>query len=359
MKTDNRLQKLRQRMAEKELNGIFISHPENRRYLSLFDGSAGYLFITQQKAILATDFRYIEQAEKQASGYEIFRVTGQMPEWFPKLLGDFNLNILGFESGEVTFALYRQLTEILSKIESKLKLVPTDGIVETLRAVKEPEEIEMITQAARLSDAAADYISGEIREGMTEIELAWELEKFMRERGSQAMPFEIIIASGPNGAMAHHKPSEYAIKAGEPVILDLGARCGGYTSDLTRTVWLGAPDDKLKKVYDIVLGAQLTALAVIQEGMTGAEADNLARTVIQEAGYAEAFGHGLGHGVGLATHELPRVGAGSPDKLENGMVFTIEPGIYLSGWGGVRIEDMVVMENGKARAISGARKTQK
>lgn len=356
MKTDSRLNKLRQQIAEKGLDGIFISQPENRRYLSLFDGSAGYLLLTADKAVLATDFRYTEQAQRQSTGYEIFRVTGALSDWFIKLVGDLNLKTLGFESGDVTFAFYRQLTETLKKAGLELKLLPTDGIIESLRAVKDPEEIEMITQAVDVSDAAFEHITRYIREGMTEKDIAWELEKFMREHGSQSMPFDIIVASGPNGAMAHHKPSDRAIKEGEPIILDLGARCNGYASDLTRTVWVGKPDNNLKKVYDIVLGAQLTALAIIQEGMTGKEADNLARIVIQEAGYAEAFGHGLGHGVGLATHELPRLGITSTDKLVNCMVFTIEPGIYLSGWGGVRIEDTVVMENGKARAISKARK---
>ena len=191
---------------------------------------------------------------------------------------------------------------------------------------------------------------------MTEKEAAWEIEKFLREKGSESLPFEVIVASGPNSALPHAKPSPRRINSGEPVIIDIGAKCGGYCSDLSRTICLGTPDDTFNKIYDTVLGAQLTALAIIKEGMTGEQVDSLARTVIEQAGYDQAFGHGLGHGLGLVPHESPRLGPNSVELLTSGMVFTIEPGIYLSGWGGVRIEDTIVMENGKARVISKARK---
>jgi len=228
--------------------------------------------------------------------------------------------------------------------------------VESLRAIKEPEEIELITKAVEISDSAVEYIKDVIHVGMNEKELAWEIEKFMRENGSQSLPFDIIVASGPNSALPHAKPSSRAIQPGEPILIDIGARIGGYASDLTRTICLGTPDKAFNKIYDIVLGAQLTAIAMIKENMTGEEADSLARVVIEEAGYNEAFGHGLGHGIGLAPHELPRLGPNSSERLVDGMVFTIEPGIYLSGWGGVRIEDVVIMENGKLRVITKAKK---
>jgi Xaa-Pro aminopeptidase len=356
LKTGNRLQKLRQKLAEKELDGIFVSQPENRYYLSGFDGSAGFLLITPKDTILATDFRYTEQARRQAADYEIVQITSDVADWFPKLATDFNLKTLGVEAGHITLTLYHQLTDMLNKAQSKLRLVATDGLVESLRAVKEPEEIELITKAADITDRAFEHIQGIIHIGIRENELAWELEKFLREHGSQTIPFDIIVASGNNSALPHATPSQHAIHAGEPVVIDIGARYGGYSSDLSRTVWVGAPDDTLRKVYDTVLGAQLTALAIIKEGMTGSEADNLARTVIDQAGYGDAFGHGLGHGIGLASHELPRLGLKSQDRLVDGMVFTIEPGIYLTGWGGVRIEDVVVMEGGKPKVISKARK---
>jgi len=354
LKIDNRLQKLRQRLAEEGIEAIFVSQPENWYYLSGFDGSAGFLLITSQETVLATDFRYLEQAKRQAPDYEIFQISGDIVDWFPRLVAELNLGRLGFEAGHITFATYRQLTDVLK--QTKLKLIPTDGLVESLRAIKEPEEVQLITKASKISDSAIEYIEGIIHTGMSEKEVAWEIEKFMRENGSETLPFDIIVASGPNSALPHAKPSSRTIHSGEPVVIDIGARTGGYSSDLSRTICLGAPDDTFNKIYDTVLGAQLAVLAIISEGMTGGQIDNVARTVIQEAGYSEAFGHGLGHGIGLAPHEQPRLGPNSIENLVDGMVFTVEPGIYLSDWGGVRIEDVVVMENGKARVISKARK---
>jgi len=350
----NRLQKLRQKLTEKEMDAIFVSQPENRYYLSGFDGSSGFLLITSQNEILATDFRYLEQVKIQAPDYEIFRITSNMADWLPRLAAELNLSRLGFEAGDITFTTYQQLTGILSKVGSQLKLVPTNGLVESLRAIKEPEEVELITRAVQITDNAFKYIDDIIHTGMTEKEVAWEIEKFLRERGSEAMPFDIIVASGPNSALPHAKPSTRTIESGEPIIIDIGARCGGYSSDMTRTICLGSGDDTFNKIYDTVLRAQQAALTAIEAGMTGDQADGLARTVIEQAGYGEAFGHALGHGIGLAPHEQPRLGPKSPEQLVDGMVFTIEPGIYLVGWGGVRIEDDVVMENGKARLISKA-----
>jgi len=356
LKIGSRLQKLRQKLAEKEIESIFISQPENRFYLSGFDGSSGYLLITPQKTILATDFRYIEQAKRQASDYEIFQISADIADWFPGLIAGLNLRKLGFEAGDITFAIYQQLTDTLNRVESKLRLVPTDGLVECLRAIKEPEEIQLITKAVDIADNAFEYIEGMIHIGMSEKEVAWEVEKFLREKGSQPVPFGIIVASGSNSALPHAKPSPRTIHPGEPVLIDIGARVEGYSSNLSRTICPGTPDDTFKKVYDTVLEAQLTAISAIKNGMTGGEIDNLARTVIKQAGYGDAFGHGLGHGIGLAPHETPRLGSNSSEHLADGMVFTIEPGIYLTGWGGVRIEDIVVMESGKSRVISKARK---
>ncbi len=356
LKTENRLQKLRQKLADEEVDAFFISQPENRYYLSGFDGSDGFLLITPQNTILATDFRYIEQAKRQAPDYEIFQITNNIADWFPRLIAELSLKKLGFEAGHITFALYQQLSDALNKAKSQLKLTPVDRLVESLRAIKEPEEIELITKASAIADSAFEYIEGIIHIGMSEKEVAWEIEKFMREQGSETIPFEIIVASGPNSALPHAQPSEHAICSGEPIVIDIGARIGGYGSDLTRTIYLGSHDDAFNKVYDTVLRAQLAAIATIKEGMTGGEADNLARKVIKQAGYGKAFGHALGHGVGLAPHELPRLGPNSKERLVNGMVFTIEPGVYLAGWGGVRIEDTVVMESGKIRVISRARK---
>jgi len=347
---------LRQRLAELEVEAIFVSQPENRYYLSGFDGSAGYLLITEKDATIATDFRYIEQVKQQAPDYRIFQIAGDMADWFPELIVGLRGQKLGFESQHVSLATYHQIGDIMKKLESPPKLVPLEGQLESLRSIKDAEEIEVIARAADISDKAFRHIEQNIKAGISEKEVAWELEKFMREHGSQTVPFDIIVASGSNAALPHARPSERVIQEGEPVLMDIGARVNGYASDLTRTICLGEPGDNFKKVYDIVLGAQMAAMELIAEGMTGEQADNLARTVIDEAGYAKAFGHALGHGVGLAAHESPRLGPGSGEELVSGMVFTVEPGIYLPGWGRVRIEDLVVLENGKIRVLSKARK---
>ena len=358
LKISNRMQRLRQELGQRELDGILISQPENRRYLSGFDGSAGFLVVTPQDMILATDFRYIAQARSQAPDYEIFTTTNSMGDWFPRLTAGLKIKGLGFEAGHLTFTQHRQLSDILKKGKSRLKLVPVTGMVESLRVIKEPEEVGLIARAAEISDAAMGYIQDKIHAGMTEEEAAWEIERFMREKGSEPMPFDAIVASGPHSALPHAKPSARAIQAGEPIVIDIGAKVGGYCSDLSRTLYLGTPDDTFRKVYIIVLDAQLTAMSIINEGTTGEQADSSARKFIEQSGYGDAFGHGLGHGVGLAPHELPRLGPGSNEPLTSGMVFTVEPGIYLSGWGGVRIEDTVIMENGKTRAMSKARKVR-
>jgi len=356
LKIGNRLNKLRQRLAEKGIEAILISQPENRYYLSGFDGSDGFLLITPQNKTLATDFRYIEQAKRQAPDYDIFQITGDVESWFPELVDGLKKRELGFEAGHITFAMHHRLNDILDDTKFQIRLVPVDGLVESLRAIKEPEEIELITKAVAISDAAFEYITDMIRVGMTEQEIAWEIEKFLHERGSEPIPFDIIVTSGPNSALPHAKPSPRVIQSGEPVLIDIGARVEGYGSNLSRTICPDIPDETFKRVYDTVLGAQLKAIAEITAGMTGAQADGVARKAIKQAGYNHAFGHGLGHGLGLAPHELPRLGPNSADNLVDGMVFTIEPGIYLTGWGGVRIEDTVVMENGKIRVLSQAKK---
>lgn len=358
MGLEDRLKRLRQKFTEEEIDALFVSQPENRRYLSGFDGSAGYLLITLQDVVLATDFRYLEQAKRQALQYEVFKINGDIGDWFPGLLSGLELKHLGFEAGHVSFSLYRKLSNVLSKTKLPLRLIPVAGLVEGLRAVKEAEEIEFITRASTISDAAFEYAETIIRPDMREQELAWEIEKFMRERGSQATPFDVIVASGPNSALPHAKPSPRQFALGEPIVIDIGAEVAGYSSDLTRTICLGTQSDTFSRVYDIVLGAQLAAVAMIGEGMTGDGADRMARIVVEEAGYKEAFGHALGHGIGLSSHEAPRLGPDSAEKLANGMVFTVEPGIYLAGWGGVRIEDTAVMENGKIRVISQSRKVR-
>ncbi len=348
----HRLERLRQRLGEEELDAILISQGENRRYLSGFTGSAGFLLISQQHAILATDFRYIEQAKRQAPDFDIVQIEGELPKWFSNLASSLRAKKIGFEAKDLSFATYRKLVATAGKKE----LLPTEEIVESLRAVKDEEELELIMKAVGISDAAFEESAPMLHPGMTEKEAAWEIERLLREKGSESVPFDIIVASGPDSALPHHQPTDRTILSGEPLIIDMGARFAGYSSDLSRTICLGNEDKNFGKVYDLVLGAQLTAIATIEAGMSGEQADSLARTVIEQGGYGENFGHGLGHGIGLAPHEAPRLGRDSKDVLAEGMVFTIEPSIYISGWGGVRIEDMVVLEKGRVRVLSEAKK---
>ena len=355
---NKRLQKLRREFAENSIDGIFITQSENRRYLSGFDGTAGYLIISAKQAVLATDFRYTEQAVKEAPDFEILRIANNINDWFPGLLREMGINKLGFEAGNLSFSFHLQLNDALKKKKIRAEMVPVEGLVESVRAIKEPEEIELIKKAAAITDAAFERLLKTIKPGLTEKRLAWGLEKSMRENGSQALPFEIIVASGPRAALPHAKPSERVLEDGDPVVIDMGAKYGGYACDLTRTICAGKASGTFKNVYNTVLKAQRTAIAIIGGGISGKEADRAAREIIEKAGYGEAFGHSLGHGVGLAEHELPRLGAKSKDTLKDGMVFTVEPGVYISGWGGVRIEDTVVMEKGKAKPITKAIKAE-
>jgi Xaa-Pro aminopeptidase len=351
----SRLQKLRGVLADKALDGMFVSQEDNRYYLSGFLGTAGSLLITAHEAVLATDFRYVEQAGIQAPDYRIFQITATNPNWFATLTAELNVKRLGFEAGDITFLRHRQLSESIGEANSTLELVPTQGTVESIRMLKEPEEIEFIARAAGITDKAVEHARKIIHAGQQEKDLAWEIEKFIRESGSQNMPFEVIVASGPNAALPHARPSERPIGYDEPVVIDIGARINGYCSDLTRTICIegsGGGDTKFHQVYEIVLKAQSAAISGIRKGMSGGDADALSRKVIEDAGYGKAFGHSLGHGVGLDEHEQPRLAPNSKDILTDNMVFTIEPGIYLSGWGGIRIEDLVVLENGKIRPLS-------
>lgn len=347
-----RLEKLRKEMEKQAIGALLVSQPENRFYLSGFSGTSGYLFITGQKAVLATDFRYIEQAGREAPDYQHFQTTQDTTRWLPELLNGIGNGKLGFEMGHVTVAQHRELNHALKTAGAGLKLVPLKGLIESLRMIKEPEEIELIRQAVKLTRTALEYAAEILEVGRSEQQIAWQVEKFLREGGSQTLPFEVMVASGPNAALPHARPSPRTLQAGEPIIIDVGARVSGYTSDMTRTFCLGTPGETYARVYDTVLRTQQAAISAISEAATGQEIDKIAREVIERAGYGAAFGHALGHGLGLSTHEPPRLGPGSPDRIKAGMVFTVEPGIYLSGWGGVRLEDDVVLAHGKTSVIS-------
>jgi Xaa-Pro aminopeptidase len=360
---DQRLQRLREELQERKLDALLVASPEtvssaNCRYLSGFTGSSAYLLITRDDAVIATDSRYWEQAEGQASGFRLHKAVGALEQWLPALLEGPSGRRIGFEAAQVSYQTYRTIHNVLRDLPEaqRPKLAATSDLVEGLRATKEPEEIAAIQAAIALGDAAFEYVAQRVEPGWTEKQLAWEIEKYVREHGGDGSAFAPIVAGGPWGAMAHARPRDRALEGGEGIVIDMGAQLDGYMSDLTRTIYLGKPDDQFKRVYDIVLAAQQTAIELIESGMTGEEAHLLAHKVIEEAGHGDDFGHGLGHGLGLQAHEKPRVGKASTEVLADGMVFTVEPGIYLIGWGGVRIEDVVVLEDGRPRVLSHAPK---
>ena len=342
---------------DQELDGVLISAPENRRYLSGFSGSAGYLLITKAKAVLVTDSRYTEQATNQSPYFDVRQVHGGWG-WLIDELKDSGVKKVGFESQDMTVASYNNLIDAI-KGDSALgdvSFVPAPGLAENQRIIKDREELQMLQLAIDAADKAMDQVTPVITPGMTEKEVAWRLETAMRDFGADTISFDTIVAAGPNGAMAHHQPTDYVIKQNDPIVIDMGAKVAGYCSDLSRSIAVGEPDETFNKIYDTVLGAQLIAINAVKVGMTGEETDNLSREVIAQAGYRDNFGHSLGHGVGLEIHENPRVGPRSPDVLELNTVFTVEPGIYLSGWGGIRSEDIVILREDGAVPLSKAKK---
>jgi Xaa-Pro aminopeptidase len=344
-------------LSEREVDAILVSGAENRRYLSGFSGSAGYLFITGDRAHLATDFRYTEQATAQAVHFDVEQVRVGW-DWLLTQLKESGAKRLGFESQAMTVSTYNSLMGAIQEDSDipGVELVPISDLTDGQRSIKDAEELVLLQRAIDASDLAMEQVCPIITAGMTEREVAWRMEMAMRDAGADGISFDTIVAAGPNGAMAHHMPTDHVIRRGEPIVIDMGAKVGGYCSDITRTVVVGEPDEMFHRIYNIVLDAQLTAIKDVKIGMNGEEADKLARDVISEAGYGDNFGHSLGHGVGLAVHEMPRVSPRSQDPLEMDTVFTVEPGIYLSGWGGVRIEDIVVLRDDGATPLSRASK---
>jgi Xaa-Pro aminopeptidase len=334
-----RLEKLRSTLIEENLDALLISQPDNRRYLSGFTGSAGMLLISSDRAILATDFRYYEQVGCQAPDYELARINTKLTDLLPDLLAGLGVRRLGFESQHVTVD---QLHD-WSQATEGIAWAPLKGTVEKLRAVKDEGELDALRRSAALTDAAFAHLLEVIVPGMTEREAAWEIEAHMRTHGASAVAFSPIVAAGPSGAMPHARPSDHKIQPGEPIVIDIGCVVDGYCSDMTRTFCLGEPSEKYLEVWNIVRQAQQAALDRIHAGMTGAEAHALAADLIGAAGYGDYFGHGLGHGVGLVIHEDPRASRISEDTLKAGMSLTVEPGIYLPGEFGVRIEDLVIV----------------
>lgn len=335
----NLIERLRETLKEHNLDAFLINNPENRAYLSGFTGSAGWLIISQEKAELLTDFRYYEQAVLQSPNFSLIKQVESLPNTLKLQLSAYGFKRLGFEQDHMSYAMATGLI----KQNMEVEFVPLSNIVEDQRMVKSDEEVATMQRAAKISEECFLHILEFIKPGLMETEVAIEMERFMRSRGAEGLAFETIVASGPRSSLPHGRPTERVLEVGDFITLDFGAKYGGYCSDMTRTMVIGEVSDEQKKIYHIVLEAHMKALEAVKPGILGKDLDKIARDVITEAGYGEFFGHGLGHGVGRNVHELPSCGKMGDIPLAPGHVVTIEPGIYLPNWGGVRIEDMVLV----------------
>lgn len=332
-----RQEEFRARMDHEGLNGFLVLHGFNRNYLSGFSGSSGALIFGPSKTQFLTDSRYTVQAKAQVRGAEVVLQTKALLVDAVALIKKQKIKKLGFESLHVSHAAFVYLSKALPKV----KLQPTRDLAEALRAIKDPGEMAKMRAAARITDQTFHHILKFIRPGVRESELAVEMEHFMRRQGASGPSFETIVASGARGAMPHGLASEKKVEKGDMIVFDFGCIVDGYCSDMTRMACVGRPGALQRKVYNIVKSAQQAGLDRIAAGIKAGRVDDAARGIIRQAGYARNFGHGLGHGVGVEVHEEPRLGPKNAQALKAGMAVTCEPGIYLEGKFGVRIEDLV------------------
>lgn len=324
-------------------DAIMLTSAQNRFYATGFNSSDGVAIITKNRAVFATDFRYFEDAQSKISGFELVMTTREMPYHaiIQQLCREENISSLGFEDRSMSVSEYESMRSKLS-----VTLVPEKGLMSSLRLVKRDFEIERITAAQRIAESAFEKLIPSIRPGVSESDIAAELDYQIRLCGANGNSFDTIAVSGPNGSLCHGVPGARKLQAGDFLTLDFGAILNGYCSDMTRTVAIGHADDEMRKVYDIVLHAQKEALAAAKAGIIGADLHNTAARIISEAGYGDYFGHGLGHSLGIEVHDGAGASLSNPNPIPAGAVVTIEPGIYIPGKFGVRIEDFVVFKDG-------------
>jgi len=335
-----KINQLQQMIKEEELDAMLITGEANRTYLSGFEGSFGYIMVSSEgRAMLITDFRYVEQAEMQAPHLKIIKQQGEFADNVSKLTEHEGWTRLGIEEEHMSYFRYR---ELLERFEGEL--VPLKKRVEHLRAIKEPSELEKIKKSASFLDDATRHMANWLQPGVSEKAVALELEYYLRKQGAQGPTFGFIVASGERSSLPHGVASSKVLQEGETVTIDFGVYYQGYASDMTRNFSLGEPNNRLKEIHQLVYEAQQVALKGFKAGMTGRQVDALAREVIEEGGYGDYFGHGLGHGVGLEPHELPTLSPRVEGALQVGAVVTVEPGIYIPQLGGIRIEDMVLVK---------------
>lgn len=336
-----RLDKVKAILRERGLNALIILKQENLTYLTGFSGTTGALIVLPDRTVLVVDPRYGEKAEKEAANVDIL-IGRSVLRQTADFLGGLNASRIGFESAGLTYEDYEEYLSELGKGKNRPELIPERGIVETLRAVKDSGEIADLKRAAKLADDCLDYLAGAIKPGISERDIATRALCYLRDHGSEGESFETIIASGENSSMPHASKTDRAIKKGDLIIIDLGAVSNGYRSDITRTFVAGRPDTRQKEMHKAVVTALDKVLDILRPGISAGETDEICRSFLEKTD-AGQFLHSLGHGVGLEIHERPQLGAGSKEELVRGMVFTIEPGLYARGVGGVRIEDMILL----------------
>jgi Xaa-Pro aminopeptidase len=334
----SRRSRLHDRLEELGLDAVLVTRLVNVRYLTGFTGSNGQLLAIPGGGVFLTDSRYEEQSRREVP--DLRRVT--YPRKFAPALAEAveaeGVRRIGFEAAGMTYRSWRELADL-----EGIDLEPLEDEVERLRWAKDPEEIGLLERAQEVTDAAFDRVIGKLAESVTERQVAFELDLAMREIGAERIGFDTIVAFGENAAEPHHGPSERSLRRGDVVKMDFGCVVDGYHSDMTRTVAFGEPEAHVREIHALVLRAQLAGIDAVRSGITGEEADRAARSVIEDAGLGDRFGHSLGHGVGLEIHEGPTLRKGSDDVLPEGAVVTVEPGVYVPGVGGVRIEDAVVV----------------
>ncbi len=344
---NNRLKKFRESLNKQNLDAAIISGRANTFYLTGFTGDTSFLLVGMNKVWLIVDFRFTIQAKEEVfEGIEVIEYQESFAQTINELLSQNGIEQVGVEGDKLSLTEYENFKEKLTNAKTIKNIGKT---LERIRMIKEENEIERLQQAVLIGDKIFDYIINFIKPGMKEAEIAAEMEYQMKKLGAKGPSFETIVAGGPRSAMCHGTASDYELQDGDALVLDFGVIYHNYCSDMTRTIFIGQPNDELKKIYGIVKDAQQKALDSLKSGISGYEADKIARDFITEAGYGKNFGHSLGHGVGIEIHEEPRLSLKSKDILSDGMVFSIEPGIYIEGLGGVRIEDMVVLVDGKPR----------
>lgn len=334
-------------MKESQLDGVLLVGNYNRNYMSGFTGDESFSIITLDKAIFITDSRYTKQAKIQVKDYEIRQYAGNIFKFVADLVKEFNIHKLGFEEDVLTFKEYNAYKQLVN-----CELVPLNKMVEALRVIKSEDEIEAIRKAANIADRAFYKILQFVKPGMTENEVAVELEYWMKKFNASGLSFPTIAASGERSALPHGEPTEKVIKMGEFLTLDFGCVYNGYCSDMTRTIVMGNATEKMKEVYNVVLEAQEAALKHYKPGVKASDVDKVARDYIASKGYGEYFGHSLGHGVGRYIHEAPAVSPLGDTILEPGMVVTDEPGIYIPDEFGVRIEDLILITEDGCEILS-------